>query len=206
MKLTIFAATGGIGQQILGQAVAAHHEVTAVRNPAEVTAPVRVLAADLAVPDRAVLASAVTGADAVLSALGPRSLAGIGIASTGTREIVQAMSAAQARRLVVVSAAPVGTTPSPGRPSPPRHDPGDGFFMRYLLIPITKAVLGKAYTDLALMEEIVAGSGLDWTVIRPPRLTSNPLTGTYRTAIGRNRPPWHHHLPRQRGSPSCSPC
>ena len=27
---------------------------------------------------------------------------------------------------------------------------------------------------------------LDWTAIRPPRLTNGPLTGTYRTAIDRN--------------------
>ena len=34
MKLTIFAATGGIGRQILEQAVDAGHDVTAVvRNP-----------------------------------------------------------------------------------------------------------------------------------------------------------------------------
>ena len=34
MKLTIFAATGGIGRQALEQAVAAGHDVTAVaRNP-----------------------------------------------------------------------------------------------------------------------------------------------------------------------------
>ena len=31
MKLTIFAATGGIGRHILEQAVAAQHDVTAVR-------------------------------------------------------------------------------------------------------------------------------------------------------------------------------
>jgi uncharacterized protein YbjT (DUF2867 family) len=36
------------------------------------------------------------------------------------------------------------------------------------------------------MEEILRGSGLDWTVIRPPRLTGKPLTGSYRTAFGRN--------------------
>ena len=36
------------------------------------------------------------------------------------------------------------------------------------------------------MEDILAGSGLDWTVIRPPQLTGNPLTGTYRTAYGQN--------------------
>lgn len=34
MKITIFAATGGIGRQVLEQAVAAGHDVTAVvRNP-----------------------------------------------------------------------------------------------------------------------------------------------------------------------------
>jgi hypothetical protein len=33
------------------------------------------------------------------------------------------MQATGMRRVVVVSAAPVGTVPSPGRPKPPRHDP-----------------------------------------------------------------------------------
>jgi len=35
-------------------------------------------------------------------------------------------------------------------------------------------------------ESEVEGSDLDWTIIRPPRLTSKPATGTYRTAIDRN--------------------
>ena len=29
-------------------------------------------------------------------------------------------------------------------------------------------------------------SGLDWTIIRPPRLTDKPLTGTYRTKRDEN--------------------
>jgi nucleoside-diphosphate-sugar epimerase len=109
-----------------------------------------------------------------------------GIASRGTRAIVQAMQATGVRRIVVVSAAPVSTVPSPGRPVPPRHDPGDGFLMRNLLNPMIKAVLRKPYADLALMEDILRDSGLDWTVVRPPRLTDKPLTATYRTAYGRN--------------------
>ena len=36
------------------------------------------------------------------------------------------------------------------------------------------------------MEDILADSGLDWTVVRPPQLTGKPLTGTYRIAYGRN--------------------
>src|SRR6266550_3396651 len=133
MKLTVFAATGGIGRQVLEQAIAAGHEVTAVvRNPEKLSREVRVVAADLAAPDPAALESAVEGADAVLSGLGPRSRSEAGIASRGTRAIVDAMQAAHARRLVVVSAAPMGTVPSPGRPKPPKADPGDGFFMRNL--------------------------------------------------------------------------
>lgn len=187
MKLTIFAATGGIGRQILQQAVAAGHDVTAaVRNPAQVTADVRTVAADLAAPDQALLEAAVAGADAVLSGLGPRSIADAGIASQGTGEIVSAMHAAGARRLIVVSAAPIGTVASPARPQPPRHDPGDGVVMRTVMTPMIKRLLRGPYADLALMEDAVTGSGLDWTIVRPPRLTNKPATGSYRTAYGSN--------------------
>src|SRR5262245_41302006 len=191
MKLTIFAATGGIGRQLVEQAVAAGHDVTAVaRNPQNlptVAGPLRVVAADLGRADPAVLAGAVAGADAVLSGLGPRNpKTDAGITSRGTRAIVAAMKASGVRRLVVVSAAPIGTVPSPGNPNPPKHDPGDGFFMRYVGERFAKALFGKHYADLALMEDIVRGSGLDWTISRPPRLTDKPLTGTYRVAYGQN--------------------
>src|SRR5205809_5227282 len=75
MRLTIVAATGGIGSQLLRQAVAAGHEVTAVvRDPRRLPdVPVRVVAEDLAAPDPARLVSSLDGADAVLSGLGARS-------------------------------------------------------------------------------------------------------------------------------------
>ena len=191
MKLTIFAATGGIGRQILEQAVDAGHDVTAVvrhpqKLPGELSSQIRVVSADLAAADPATLTSAVQGADGVLSGLGPRSKAEAGIAARGTQAIVAAMKAAGARRIVVVSAAPIGTVPSPGRPNPPKHDPGDGFIMQHLLNPVIKTVLRKNYADLAQMEDILRDSDLDWTAVRPPRLTDKPLTGSYRTAHGQN--------------------
>jgi uncharacterized protein YbjT (DUF2867 family) len=187
MKLTVFAATGGIGRHLLDQALAAGHDVTAVaRNPSTLPGGVRTMAADLAAVDPATLEPAVAGADAVLSGLGPRSRSDAGIASVGTRAIVQAMQATGVRRIVVVSAAPVATVASPGRPNPPRHDPGDGFVMRHLLAPALVAALRDVYADLALMEDVLRDSGLDWTAVRPPRLTNRPAAGTYRTAIGRN--------------------
>ena len=187
MKLTIFAATGGIGRQALEQAVAQGHDVTAVvRNPKKLSRQVRVVAADLAAPDPATFELAVKGADAVLSGLGARSSSDTGVAWRGTRAVVQAMKAADVRRIVVVSAAPIGTVPSPGRPNPPKHDPGDGFFVRNLLGPLIKAALRKHFADLAMMEDVLRDSGLDWTVVRPPRLTDGPVTGAYRTAYGQN--------------------
>jgi putative NADH-flavin reductase len=188
MKLTIIAATGGIGRQLLEQAIAAGHDVTAVaRNPQNLSpAPARAVAADLASTDPAALHPAVAGADAVLSALGPRSKADAGVAARGTKVVIQAMQAAGVRRIIVVSAAPIGTVPSPGRPHPPRHDPGDGFIVRYLADPIVKRALREHYADLARMEDVLRDSDLDWTAVRPPRLTSKPVTGRYRTALGQN--------------------
>ena len=58
--------------------------------------------------------------------------------------------------------------------------------MRNLLSPLIKTILRKHYADLALMEDLLRDSGLDWTIVRPPRLTDKPLTGTYRTAYGQN--------------------
>src|SRR5215471_49272 len=148
MKLTIIAATGGVGRQVLRQALSAGHDVTAVaRDPAKLPADilaagaVRVVTADLAGPDAQALESAVAGADAVLSALGPHNNSDAGIATPGTAAIITAMRTAGVQRIVAISASPVATTPSPGRPNPPRHDPGDGFIMRHAGVRIAKALL-----------------------------------------------------------------
>jgi putative NADH-flavin reductase len=187
MKLVVVAATGGIGRNLLEQAVDAGHDVTAVvRAPANLTRQVNAVQADLTAPDPDALASAFAQADAVLSGLGPRRLSESGVVSSGTRAIVAAMKAAGARRLLVVSAAPIATTPSPGRPNPPKHEPGDGFFAGRVVTPLLKAVLRKPYADLALMEDVLRDSGLDWTSVRPPRLTNGPRTERYRLSYGHN--------------------
>ena len=187
MKLTIVAATGGIGRQVLEQAIAAGHDVTAVvRDPSKLPRGVHAAQVDLSSPDPTALERALSGSDAVISGLGARKRREAGVASRGTRAIVEAMQKGGARRLVVVSAAPVGTVPSPGHPHPPKYDPGDRFLMRHLMGPAVKAALRWVYTDLARMEDTVRDSGLEWTVVRPPKLTNGGLTGTYRTAVGRN--------------------
>jgi uncharacterized protein YbjT (DUF2867 family) len=187
-KLVVVAATGGVGRQLLSQARAAGHEVmVVVRDPARLPdGPTRVIRCDLARPDPAALEEAVAGADAVLSALGARTAAEAGVASRGTRAITAAMRATGVRRILAVSAASVGTVPSPGRPQPPRYNPGDGPVTRHVFAPVAKTLFRRHYLDLAIMEDVLRDSGLDWTVSRPPRLLDHRLRPAYRTALDVN--------------------
>jgi putative NADH-flavin reductase len=187
MKLALLGATGGVGREILNQALAAGHRVTAVvRNPSKLSPDVDVVRQDLATPDVEVLAGAMRDVDAVISALGPHRAAEAGIVAPATAAITHAMDCAHVHRLVVISAAPVGVVASTHRSHPPRYDAGDDLLMRYVLSPLIRRLFGPVYTDLADMEDLLRDGSLDWTAIRPPRLTSGRLTRTYRTAIDRN--------------------
>ncbi|CAL9307624.1 hypothetical protein SUDANB91_04234 [Streptomyces sp. SudanB91_2054] len=174
MKLTVFGATGGIGQEVVRQALGAGHQVTAVvRDPARLSVTgegLEVFRADLSEPES--VRPAVTGRDAVLSGLGARTRKDAGVATRLTRTVLAAMRAEDVRRLLVVSAAPVGPAPQ-----------GDGALDRAVR-GIVSAVLKDTYADLRAMEEELARSGLDWTVVRPPRLQDKPLSGRYRTVVG----------------------
>jgi putative NADH-flavin reductase len=176
MKLTVFGATGGIGQEILRQALASGHQVTAVvRDPARLTvtgAGLEVFRADLADPEA--LRSAVAGRDAVLSGLGARSRKDAGIAARLTRSVLGAMEAEGVRRLLVVSAAPVG-------PAPERQT-----LLDRAVLTVINRLLKDVYADLRAMEEELAASATDWTSVRPPKLTNGPVTGTYRRVVGGN--------------------
>ncbi|MFE2483875.1 NAD(P)-dependent oxidoreductase [Streptomyces mirabilis] len=173
MKLTVFGATGGIGQEIVRQALDSGHQVTAVvRDPARLTvtgAGLEVFRADLTDPQA--LRPAVAGRDAVLSGLGARSRKDAGIATRLTRTVLGAMEAEGERRLLVVSAGPVGPDPE-GAALADRAARG-----------LVSLILKDVYADLAAMEGELARSATDWTVVRPPRLQNKPVTGSYRTVV-----------------------
>jgi putative NADH-flavin reductase len=177
MKLTIFGATGGSGTRLVEQAVAAGHQVTAVvRDPARLAVPahprLRVFTAD--VMDPAAIIPAIEGADAVLSAMGPRGSGPTTISQDSVRSIIQAMRKSGVRRLLTVSGSIV-------------TDAGEGIFMRYLLKPLVRGTLLRhVCADMRRAEQEARESGLDWTIMRPPALTDKPAVGTYRTAIDRN--------------------
>jgi putative NADH-flavin reductase len=187
MKLTVFGATGGTGEEIVRQASSDGHTVTAVvRRPDAVRKfgdGVRVVRGD--VTDASSIRGALDGSEAVLSALGSRSLGTpTNVYSDGIANVIAAMREAGVRRLLCVSAVPVG-----------RDSPGHNVVERYLAFPILYRFFGEAYTDMKRMEDIVERSDRDWTVFRPPQLVDGTATGTYRTAIDAPLP-WEFRISR----------
>jgi putative NADH-flavin reductase len=179
MRLTIFGASGRTGRQLVEQALAGGHQVKAVvRDPARLAVAahpaLQVITADIM--DPASILQAVTGADAVLTAAGPRGAGPTTVITDSVRSIAAAMRKAGTRRLLVLS----GSIAADG---------GEGFVLRYALKPLARRTfLRHVCADMRRAEAEIAGTELDWTIVRPPALTNGPATGKYRTAAQRDLP------------------
>ena len=172
VRILIFGASGGTGRQLVKQAILQHHFVTAfVRSPADFG----MAAANLAVftgnvSDAAAIARAMKDQDAVISVLGVSlPLKPDPVVVQGVRHIIQAMERSGVRRLIYQSFVGV-----------PESRPHAGPFIR----AVGARVLRHEITDHETKEALVKASGLDWTIVRPPKLTNGPRTGTYRTGEG----------------------
>src|SRR5437879_4279248 len=165
VKLFVIGATGRTGREVVQQALARNHHVTAfVRSPASLPLKnerLSVLKGNAM--DENQLFRAIQNHDAVVSTLGPREvfkpssmLHDSAVATT------RAMNRAGVKRLVVLSAA--------------AHFSG-------LLNRIASFIMRNHMRDSLAMEAIVQASGLDWTIARPPRLTQEDSV-TYRSREG----------------------
>jgi hypothetical protein len=83
--------------------------------------------------------------------------------SEGTRHLVATMQAQSVKRLVCITG--VGAGESKG------HGP---WYYNRLIQPL---MLRGVYQDKTRQEEIVRGSGLDWTLVRPAILTNGAAKG-----------------------------
>jgi uncharacterized protein YbjT (DUF2867 family) len=174
MRITVFGATGGIGGHVVRQALEAGHKVTAVVRSSyelehEALEVVRVPGLESAGP----LREALDGAEAVVSGVGARSRKAGPVASRSTNSILAAMEEVGVRRFVAVSAAPLGPVPA-----------DESFLNRRVVHPLINAFAAEVYDDLRLMEAGIMSSKAEWTIVRPPKLTSGALTGKYRTVVG----------------------
>ncbi|GJM41182.1 MAG: hypothetical protein DHS20C20_14640 [Ardenticatenaceae bacterium] len=167
MNVTIFGATGGTGQELVKQALAAGHKVTAyVRNPAKLnqtSEALTVIQGEMNEPDK--ITQAVTRADAVISALGPTSNTPERPLTTGMSHIVAAMKKAGVSRLIAATGAGVA-------------DPNDKPQLIGRLFGLALRLFAKhVLADSQGMVAAIRNSGLGWTLARAPRLHDKPTDG-----------------------------
>lgn len=176
MNIVVFGANGGTGRLLTQNALDAGHTVTAVtRHPEEFPIAgdrLTVVAAD--VHDPRSVDDAVSGHDVVLSTLGvPYGRKPITVYSAGIANIIAAMDRHGIRRLVCVSS-------SATDPATRHHDTGGGFFFEKVLKPFITTTLGRQlYADMYRMEQLVAASDLDYTIVRPSGLFETPAPTEY---------------------------
>jgi putative NADH-flavin reductase len=169
VRVLIFGASGATGRELVARSLALGMEVSAfVRDPAGIgTTPgdLRIVVGELDDADR--VAASIASQDAVVSALGVgRPLHSDPAVVDGIGRIVEAMERSRVRRFVYLSFA--GVHQSRRRA---------GLLIRHAVW----RVLRHEIADHERKEELIARSGLDWTIVRAPKLTDGPPTGAYRS-------------------------
>ena len=114
IRLAILGATGGIGSHLLTWALDAGHPVHALaRSPEALPARAGLTVTRGDALDETAVTEVIAGADAVLSALGPRGAKAPGLLAGAASNTVSAMRKTGARRLICVSAAGAYITGDP---------------------------------------------------------------------------------------------
>ncbi|HEV2749306.1 MAG TPA: NAD(P)H-binding protein [Gemmatimonadales bacterium] len=163
MKIALFGATGRTGGLLMERALSAGHEVMVlVRDPSKLTRPqegLQVITGDAR--GASAVADTVQGTDVVISALG----SGGDTVTLFGRNVMAAMERLGVRRIVSLVGASVVM-------------PGDlpSMSLRMLRL-ITRVFGGTMLKDGEAHARELAASHLEYTLVRPPRLTDGVASG-----------------------------
>ena len=171
MNIALFGATGQTGKEFLDVALKNGHEVEAlVRTPSKLepsSETVTVIEGDVLVYDD--VEETIADADIVVSLFGHVKGSPDWLQTDGTQNIVKAMKAHGVNRILSLSGG--------GLPFPVKDQPGIADKMIRLIM---KVVAGQILEDAKKHAEGLRDSGLDWTIVRAPRLTNGERKGEYR--------------------------
>ncbi|TXS39329.1 NAD(P)-dependent oxidoreductase [Streptomyces sp. OR43] len=175
MRIAVFGANGPTGRHLTQQALIAGHEVVAVtRRPGSLPERPGLTVAVADATDPAAVDAAVAGTDAVLSALGARfSKRAITLYSASAAALTDAMARHGIKRLLAISSSIAD----------PAWRPTGAHFFNHVLDPLVNRRLGRTlHADMRRMEDVIRGTDLDWTLVRPSGLFEHPVVTDYRTA------------------------
>jgi len=177
MNIAIFGASGATGTILTQRCLAVGYQVTALlRAPEKFPLSDRIRVIQGSPFDLAEVSQTISGADAVLSALGANSLKKEDVLERAIPQIITAMqqTAAQSkpvRRIIVLGSA--GALPSSldKQPAWRRWIVQNLVYNTFLKWPVASQI--SQWQNLSQ-------SNLDWTMVMPPMLTNAPAHGAYR--------------------------
>lgn len=171
MIIAVLGGTGFVGQRLVRKALAAGHGVRAlVRRPealGDVATKVEAVRGEMA--DGQALAALVTGVDAVICLVGPPRQGKHDSAphEAAMRALVAATRDAGVKRIVTVAGAAARL---PGESLGARRS-----LLRFVL---ERLVMPDVIRTKDLEVRAVVESGLDWTIVRPPRIGRGRPSGS----------------------------
>ncbi len=166
MNILVLGAAGKTGREVVAQALAAGHTVTAfVRDPQKLERQdVSVAVGDARnVED---LRKALRGQDAVISTLGSGLNAKQQLIEASTKALLEAMSGAGIRRLVMLSTFAASPT-----------------YKATGVMKLASLAMQGIVADKTAGEALLQRADIDWTIVYATRLTDKPRSG-YRTVEG----------------------
>jgi putative NADH-flavin reductase len=170
MKIVVFGASGHIGQLVVNSALENGHKVTAfVRNPTSLSIKNKKISLCVGdITNYTQVADAIKGNDAVISAVGNKTRSVVfknhSTISKGIENIVTAMKQQKVNRLLFISSFGLN----------------EKIFLPQKIF--IRTVLKNIFADMPKQEKIISQSGLEYTIVRPARLTDETRVGEYKAA------------------------
>ncbi len=170
--IALFGGTGKTGSIYLQKALEAGHSVTAlVRTPEKVSIGTHqnltLIKGDVLNQDD--VAKTIAGAEVVVSLFGHVKNSPELLQTNGTKNIISAMKSNNLSRIISLSGG--------GLPFPEKDEPK---FADKLIRGVMKIFAKKILNDAIQHYKVLEKSGLDWTIVRGPRLTDDSEKGNYR--------------------------
>ena len=169
MRIAVFGASGRTGAEILRLAGERSWSVKALvrpSSPCQARPGLEVIPGGFCSPYD--VHATVRGAEAVFCVFGPRSARSAPFCAEATRLIIAAMRDAGLDRLLCQTGAMVGDLP-----------PNVSLAMA-LMAKTFRRQCPELAADSSGQERAVIQSDLDWTLVKPPRLTNGPATNRVR--------------------------
>lgn len=168
--IAVFGGSGRTGRALIARAAdlgwPVHALVRSTGAPIALTGRLELRKGEL--PSLDDVSLVVMGADAVCCLFGPRPASTDVVCADATRTIVEAMKRLGVRRLICQTGAMIGAYPQ----------------NRSLALQWMAAAFERQWPALVAdrneQERVVRESGLDWTLLKPPRLTDGPRRGRVR--------------------------